>query len=75
MVVGGIVASVLAIAVYFGSKFIVDSYRERVSTAVLVSGASCITTAGFIVGPEFGYFALGFLLIVLSLLLGYEAGE
>jgi len=72
MVLGAIIAAVLAIGVFFASRFVLFSDRERVSMSVLFAGGTCISTGGFMVGPEVGFFVTGALLIFLSLLLAYE---
>jgi predicted permease len=72
MVLGAIIAAVLAIAVFFVSKFVVFSDRERVSMSALFAGGTCISTGGFIISPEVGFIATGTLLIFFSLLLAYE---
>lgn len=72
MVVGAIVAGLLAVAVFFASKLIVFSERERISMSALVSGGACLSTGGFIVNPEVGFFVTGAFLILLSLLFAYE---
>ena len=75
MVLGGVLAALLAVTTYFVSKFLVSTQRERVSLAALAAGATCISTSGFLVSPTLGYFALGFISVVFAILLGYEIGE
>lgn len=58
MIAGAIIAIVLAIAVYFISNFVVYTQRERISSAAIVSGASCLATAGFLVNLPLGFFHL-----------------
>lgn len=72
MVLGAIIAAALAIAVFFVSKFIVFSDRERVSMSALFAGGTCTATGGFLVSDEVGFFVTGALLIFFSLLLAYE---
>lgn len=72
MVLGAIIAAVLAIAVFFASKFVVFSDRERVSMSFLFAGGACAATGGFLVSPEVGYFVTGGLFIVFGFLLAYE---
>jgi len=72
MVLGAIIAAALAIIVFFASKVILFSDRERISMSALFAGGACISTGGFIIGPEVGYFSTGALLILFSLLLAYE---
>ena len=75
MIIGGIIAGVLLVLVYFVSKFFVSTQRERCSLAALFSGATCLTTSGFLVNSVLGYFAAGIVLTIFSFLLGYETGE
>jgi len=74
MIVGAILAVVLAIAVYFLTKQLMFIERERISAAALVAGTTCISTAGFLIGNSVGFLALGLCLAALGLLLGYEGG-
>lgn len=75
MIAGAIIAIVLAIAVYFVSNFVLYTQRERISAAAIVSGASCLATAGFLVNIPLGFLSVGLSLVSVSLLLGYEQGE
>ena len=76
MVVGAILAGVLAVAVYFLTKYLMFIERERISAAALVGSTVCLSTAGFMVDRALGIFAVGACLAVLALLLGYDgAGE
>lgn len=75
MVLGGIIAGLLSVLIYFVSKFLVSTQRERCSLSALFAGATCVTTSGFLVNAVLGYFALGAILIIFSFLLGYETGE
>lgn len=72
MVLGVVIAGVLAVAVFFVSKFVVFSDRERISASAFVSGTTCLATGGFLVSEEVGFFVTGALLVLLSLLLAYE---
>jgi hypothetical protein len=75
MLLGGILAGSLTVVVFFVSKLLVATKREQISMALLFGGAACITTAGFLYSPEAGFFAAGFQAVMVSLILGYEAGE
>lgn len=75
MVVGAIVTVVLAVAVYFATKYLGFIQRERISSAAVVGGTVCFSTAGFLVDNALGFAALGACLAALGILLGYEAGE
>lgn len=75
MVLGGIIAAAVAVAVYFLSKFVVATQRERVSISFLFAGATCLANAGFLVNAALGYLAIGLLCLFFSVVLGYEAGE
>jgi hypothetical protein len=75
MVLGGVLAALLAVSTYFIGKFLVSTRRERVSLAALSAGGTCVSTSGFLVNPALGYFAIGALSVVFAILLGYEAGE
>jgi hypothetical protein len=72
MVVGGIVAAALAIIVFFSTKRVVTSERDRVSISALVAGGTCASTGGFMVGEAVGFFVTGGFLILLSLLFAYD---
>lgn len=72
MFLGAAIAAVLAVSVFFVSKFIVYSDRERISMSALFAGGTCASTGGFIISPEVGYFVTGGLLIVLGFLLAFE---
>lgn len=72
MILGAIIAAALAVVVFFTSKFIVFSDRERISMSSIFAGAACISTGGFIVSAEVGYFATGAFLILFGLLLAFE---
>jgi hypothetical protein len=72
MVLGAIIAAVLAIGVFFASRFVVFSDRERVSMSVLFAGGTCISAGGFMVNEKVGFFVTGAFLVFLSLLLAYE---
>lgn len=75
MVVGGILAAVLAVFVFLSSKRIVGSTRDRISLASFVSGTSLISTGAFLVSVAAGYIVVGLSLLAISLLLGYQSGE
>lgn len=75
MVLGGVIAALLAVITYFAGKFLVSTRRERVSLSALFAGGACISTSGFLVDPALGYFAVGFVSVAFAILLGYEAGE
>ena len=75
MVLGGVLAALLAVITYFISKFLVSTRRERVSLAVLSAGGACVATSGFLVNLALGYFAVGALSVAFAILLGYETGE
>ncbi len=75
MVLGGVLAALLAVSTYFVSKYLVSTRREKVSLAVLSAGGVCVSTSGFLVDPALGYFATGALFVAFAILLGYEAGE
>lgn len=75
MVLGGIASASLALLVYFASRWMVGSQRERISLSALFAGGACLATSGFLVNEALGYFAVGTLLVVFSFLLAYEAGE
>lgn len=75
MVLGGIASASLALLVYFASRWMVGSQRERISLSSLFAGGTCLATSGFLVDEALGYFAVGALLVVFSFLLAYEAGE
>lgn len=72
MVVGAVIAGVMAVSVFFLSKFFIFSDRERVSTSLLSAGATCVSTGGFLVGPETGFAVTGAMLILFGVLLGFE---
>lgn len=72
MVLGAIIAAALAIAVFFVSKFVVFSDRERISMSALFAGGTCISTGGFIISPEAGFVATGVLLILFGIMLAFE---
>jgi hypothetical protein len=75
MLLGGILAGLLTVAVYFASKMLVATQRERISIGLFFGGAACISTAGFLVSPELGFLAVGLLALLFAVALGYEAGE
>jgi len=75
MVLGGVLATILAVSTYFVSKFLVSTRRERVSLSAFSAGAVCVSTSGFLVDPALGYLAIGALSVAFAILLGYEAGE
>lgn len=75
MLLGGILAGFLTVAVYFASKLLVATQREQISMAAMFGGGTCISTSGFLVSPELGFLAVGVLAVVFAVLLGYEAGE
>lgn len=74
MVLGGVLATVLAVSTYFISKFLVSTRRERVSLSAFSAGAACVSTSGFLVDPALGYLAIGAVSVAFAILLGYEAG-
>ena len=74
MVVGAVLAGVLAVAVYFLTKWLMFIERERISASALVAGTTCLATAGFLVSDALGFLSVGLCLAALGLLLGYEGG-
>lgn len=74
MVVGAVLAGVLAVAVYFLTKQLMFIERERISAAALVASTTCLATAGFLVSNAVGFLAVGLCLAALGLLLGYDNG-
>jgi hypothetical protein len=74
MIVGAVLAGVLAVAVYFLTKLLMFIERERIASAALVASTVCLSTAGFLVNEALGIFAVGACLAVLALLLGYDNG-
>jgi|APGre2960657444_1045066.scaffolds.fasta_scaffold04110_3 hypothetical protein len=75
MITGAVIAGFLALAVYFASKLLINTQRERIAASAIVSGAVCISTAGFLVDSALGFLAVGLNLVAISLLLGYEQSE
>jgi hypothetical protein len=76
MVVGAVLAGVLAVAVYFITRALLFVERERISAAALVASTVCFSTSGFLVNEALGFLALGACLAALAILLGFEsAGE
>jgi len=75
MVVGAVIAGLLALTVYFGSKFLMSTQRERISASAIICGAACISVAGFLVDSALGFLAVGLNLVLISILLGYEQGQ
>lgn len=72
MFLGAAIAAVLAVGVFFASKFVIFSDRERVAMSALFAGSACAATGGFIISLEVGYFVTGGLLIALGGLLAFE---
>lgn len=72
MVLGAIVAAALAIIIFFATKRIVTSERDRISISALAAGGTCASTGGFLIGEAVGFFVTGGFLILLSLLFAYE---
>ena len=52
-----------------------NTQRERIAASAIISGAVCISTAGFLVDSALGFLAVGLNLVAISLLLGYEQSE
>ena len=75
MVLGGVLAGVTAVVVYFVAKFLVSTQRERLALSALLSGGVCVATSGFLISVTLGYFAVGVLLVLVAVLLGYETGQ
>ena len=75
MLLGGILAGLLTLIIFFVSKLLVATTREQISMALLFGGATCVATAGFLVSPTLGFLAVGIQSVLIALLLGYEAGE
>lgn len=75
MLLGGILAGLVTVAIYFASKLLVATQREQISIGLFFGGATCIATAGFLVNPELGFLATGLLALLFAVALGYEAGE
>lgn len=75
MLLGGILAGLVAASVFFASRWLSSSIRERISLSSLASGATCVSTAGFLVNAALGFLATGALIVLFGILLGYESGE
>lgn len=72
---GGIIAAVLAVSIFFGTRFLPMLQRERVSSAFLGAGSALAATGGFYISTAVGYFVVGGLVLALGLLFGFDGGR
>lgn len=75
MVIGGVLAGLVSVIVYFAAKALVSTQRDRLALSALWGGGVCISTSGFLVSAPLGYLAVGLISVFFSILLAYQSGE
>lgn len=73
--VGGSIALVLAVIVFFATSRLPLMVRERIAAALICGGAVAVGSGAFYVSPEVGYMVSGALVLAIGILFAFDGSR